>query len=263
MKRKSFALKHWSQAIAAFLFIGWPGKSLAIQPDAVWTPGRTACQALRIVVPRYSTHDLPDLKAAAASGSALKIEVQIDEAGLLTKATLLAGPEKLKNPALRAASQWTFPPLPIEGVKSQRIGMVVFSFMAVGDWVWISAGGREHSHSIPAMPLEKSGKLSKPKDQFIFEQDQFGKPACQDVENPNAQKAQGSVEVQVLISEQGDVLAARAISGHPLLHAASVEAALKWKFKPTLQGGVPVKVAGILTFNYKLQPDRKPDMTRQ
>ncbi|HMY74837.1 MAG TPA: hypothetical protein PLQ88_23665 [Blastocatellia bacterium] len=38
-----------------------------------------------------------------------------------------------------------------------------------------------------------------------------------------------------------------------MLHAASVEAALKWKFKPTLVEGVPVKVEGILTFNDKLQ----------
>ena len=35
------------------------------------------------------------------------------------------------------------------------------------------------------------------------------------------------------------------------------------KFKPSLEGGIPVKVADILTFNYKLQPDGKPDLTRQ
>lgn len=261
MKRKSFTLKHWSLAIAVSLFIGLPGKSLAGHPDTAWTPGETACWAAKIIAPRYSAHDLPDLQTAAAIGDALKIEVRIDEAGLVTKATALTGPEKLRKLALRAASQWTFPPLPTEGVK--RIGLVVFSFMPVADSVWISAGGREYSHSIPAVPLEKSGMLRKPKDQFIFDQEQSGQSACQEAENPNAPKAQGSVVVQVLISEEGNVIAARAISGHPLLHAASVEAALQWKFKPTLTGGVPVKVEGNLTFNYKLQPDGKPDVIRQ
>jgi TonB family protein len=217
---------------------------------------------MRIVVPRYSAHDLPDLKAAATSGNALRIEVRIDVAGVVAKATALSGPEKLKKLALGAASQWRFPALPVESAKAERIGLIVFSFIPSTDWVWIVTGGQEHSHSLPAAPLEKNGQLPKPKDQGVIEQQQHGQNRCQEADIANA-RAQGSVEVQVLISEQGDVLAARAISGHPLLHAASVEAALKWKFKPTLQSGVPVKVAGILTFNYKLQPDRKPDMTRQ
>jgi len=60
--------------------------------------------------------------------------------------------------------------------------------------------------------------------------------------------AAGPVEVQVFISETGRVINARAISGHPLLREAAIEAARKWVFKPTTMSGVPVETQLVLTF---------------
>jgi len=37
------------------------------------------------------------------------------------------------------------------------------------------------------------------------------------------------------------------------LAAVSREAALQWSFKPTTLNGQPVKVKGVLTFNFTLQ----------
>lgn len=67
---------------------------------------------------------------------------------------------------------------------------------------------------------------------------------------PSAKKMQaaGSVQVQVDIAEDGRVFKAKAISGHPLLVNAAVDAARKWVFKPTMLSGVPVKVQSTLTF---------------
>ncbi|HEV2664255.1 MAG TPA: energy transducer TonB, partial [Blastocatellia bacterium] len=70
-----------------------------------------------------------------------------------------------------------------------------------------------------------------------------------------AARVAGKVEVQVTISEQGKVIEAMAISGHPLLRDASVNAARQWVFRPTELSGVPVKVQGILTFNFSLADD--------
>ncbi len=67
-----------------------------------------------------------------------------------------------------------------------------------------------------------------------------------------AARAAGKVEVQVTISEQGEVIEAIAVSGHPLLRDAAVNAAKQWVFKPTELSGVPVKVQGILAFNFTL-----------
>lgn len=65
-----------------------------------------------------------------------------------------------------------------------------------------------------------------------------------------AVRASGAVHVQVLIDEQGNVVSAAAVSGHPLLRAASVQAARESKFVPTLLQDQPVKVSGIIVYNF-------------
>ena len=66
-------------------------------------------------------------------------------------------------------------------------------------------------------------------------------------------RAKGAVAVRILVNEQGDVVSAWAASGHPLLQAAAVEAASQAKFTPTLLSGKPVKVSGIITYNFVLE----------
>jgi TonB family protein len=68
-----------------------------------------------------------------------------------------------------------------------------------------------------------------------------------------AVRASGAVQVQILISETGQVIEATAVSGHPLLRSAAIESAKKWVFTPTRLSDVPVKVQGILTFNFILE----------
>jgi len=62
--------------------------------------------------------------------------------------------------------------------------------------------------------------------------------------------ASGQVVVQVLIDENGNVVAAHATSGHPLLQAAAVGAARSSKFTPTKLSGQPVKVNGVIIYNF-------------
>lgn len=65
-----------------------------------------------------------------------------------------------------------------------------------------------------------------------------------------AVRAGGSVTVQVLISETGSVISANAVNGHPLLRPAAVQAARSAKFSPTMLSGQPVKVSGVITYNF-------------
>ncbi len=65
--------------------------------------------------------------------------------------------------------------------------------------------------------------------------------------------ASGTVAVQILVDEQGRVVSARATSGHPLLRKAAVEAALRARFSPTLLSNQPVKVTGIINYNFVLR----------
>lgn len=68
-----------------------------------------------------------------------------------------------------------------------------------------------------------------------------------------AAHASGTVAVQILIDEGGNVIEATAVSGHPLLRAAATEAARGAKFSPTRLSGEPVTVTGVLVFNFVAQ----------
>ncbi len=72
-------------------------------------------------------------------------------------------------------------------------------------------------------------------------------------EYPAAAKAVmagGAVSVQVTVNESGDVISATAVSGHPLLRSSAEAAAMQAKFSPTFLSGVPVKISGVLTYNF-------------
>lgn len=68
-----------------------------------------------------------------------------------------------------------------------------------------------------------------------------------------AANAQGVVRVRVTVNEEGNVVAAEAVSGHPLLQSAAVDAARAAKFKPTKVDGTPVKVSGVISYNFTLK----------
>lgn len=62
--------------------------------------------------------------------------------------------------------------------------------------------------------------------------------------------ARGKVNVRVLINENGRVVSADAVSGHPLLRNAAEAAARQARFSQTLLSGRPVKVSGVIVYNF-------------
>lgn len=68
-----------------------------------------------------------------------------------------------------------------------------------------------------------------------------------------AAHASGTVSVQVTVDESGSVISARAVSGHPLLQQAAVQSAYQARFAPTLLSGQPVKVTGVIRYNFVAQ----------
>lgn len=63
----------------------------------------------------------------------------------------------------------------------------------------------------------------------------------------------GTVSVQILIDEKGRVVSAHAVGGNPLLSGEAVRAAYQARFSPTTIGDVPVKVSGLINYNFVLQ----------
>lgn len=77
-----------------------------------------------------------------------------------------------------------------------------------------------------------------------------------------AARAEGTVIVEVLVSKTGDVICARSLSGHPLLRAVAVAAALQWKFDPIEVAGNPTKAIGTVAIDFKLtERDMNPTIS--
>ena len=62
----------------------------------------------------------------------------------------------------------------------------------------------------------------------------------------------GVVTVFVLVNEKGQVESVQRASGPALLQQAASDAARRWKFRPMLVDGQPVRVSGYINFNFSL-----------
>ena len=65
-----------------------------------------------------------------------------------------------------------------------------------------------------------------------------------------AARVSGSVPVRVIIDEAGNVTSAGAIGGHPLLQNAARDSGCRAKFEPTAVDGRPVRVTGVVIYNF-------------
>ncbi len=62
----------------------------------------------------------------------------------------------------------------------------------------------------------------------------------------------GVVRVDLTVDENGDVADVQKMSGPALLQAAAKDAIRKWKFRPFVRDGQPVKATGFVSFNFAL-----------
>jgi TonB family protein len=65
-----------------------------------------------------------------------------------------------------------------------------------------------------------------------------------------AVNAQGEVSIKVLLDENGNVISAQVVSGHPLLRSSALQAARSAKFSPTILNGQKVKVDGTIIYRF-------------
>jgi len=63
-------------------------------------------------------------------------------------------------------------------------------------------------------------------------------------------KAAGTVTVQVLVDEKGNVIKANAVSGNALLREACEIAARNARFTPTLLSGEAIKISGVINYHF-------------
>ena len=102
----------------------------------------------------------------------------------------------------------------------------------------------------PPLPLPRTGAIPKTISGGVINGKAISLPKPLYPAAAKAVKASGAVTVQVLVDTSGNVISATAVSGHPLLRSAAVQAARSAKFAPTMLSGQPVSVNGVLTYNF-------------
>lgn len=178
----------------------------------------------------------------------VRIDVVIDESGEVISAEPATGmidvyrpggsglPEKeaantadpvLIDAALDVARKARFSPTFLSGVGVKVKGTIVYRFVAPGE---------DSDNEVPRGGILNDKAVALPAPEY---------PAA-----AKAVNAGGVVVVLVLVDEGGNVIDARAMSGHPLLRASAVTAARQALFAPTSVNGSPVKVSGELTYNF-------------
>jgi protein TonB len=58
------------------------------------------------------------------------------------------------------------------------------------------------------------------------------------------------VKVEVMVDEKGEVAEVQKTSGPSMLQGAAKDAIRKWKFKPFVRDGQPVRATGFVNFNF-------------
>jgi protein TonB len=65
-------------------------------------------------------------------------------------------------------------------------------------------------------------------------------------------KLQGAVELEVSVSENGEVTKVEIVKGNPILTLAAAQAVKHWKFKPFMEDGKAVAVLAPIEVEFKL-----------
>ncbi len=194
-------------------------------------------KAISLPKPVYSE----EAKAAKIQGT-VRIEVLVDEQGNVISAEPVidrTATIKLEDGSTRAVESEAVNPILIES--AQQAAMAAKFSPTLLSGVPVKVRG-VLTYRFSVMPDQVSGGILNGKATSL--------PAPKYPPAAMAVRASGAVSVQITIGENGEVESASAVSGHPLLRAAAVEAARMAKFSPTRLSGNPVKVTGVVVYNF-------------
>lgn len=154
----------------------------------------------------------------------------------------------LREAAENAARQARFAPTMLNGQGVQVKGKVIYNFVTRGAVSEAPGPAVMTGISVPdgAGPVKPHIRGS------VLNGKALSLPAPVYPSAAKAVRAEGAVSVNVLLDEEGNVVTASAVSGHPLLRSAAESAAREAKFSPTFLNGNPVKIQGVLVFNFVL-----------
>lgn len=190
-------------------------------------------------------------------GGAVRVRVEVSESGQVTNAVFLSGPGPVcssitrpdvvlaRETALAAARRAKFTPAMSNGVAVASIANI--SVELPGPKPAASKEGKIKTLTIVGSEPSAGGEPLKG---GVLNGKALSIPSPSYPSAARAVRASGAVQVHLIIDEDGNIFSAEAIEGHPLLRPAAVSATCNAKFSPTLLDGQPVRVSGIITYNF-------------
>lgn len=137
-----------------------------------------------------------------------------------------------------------------QGGSGRDTGAVGANSSGLGEIVALNKLPKEPEDSVPPPPLVKKPTPNKIVSRGVLNGEAKNLPKPIYSLAAKSVGAQGQVTVQVTIDETGRVISANAVTGHVLLRADAEKAARNARFSPTLLSDVPVKVTGVITYNF-------------
>jgi TonB family protein len=252
----------------------------ASQPTAVSEGVITGLLAHR-VNPIY-----PPLARQARIQGAVVLHVIITKSGDVKNVQLISGHPMLAPAAIAAVKQWKYQPYSADGepVEVETNIQVIFrlagepaatgadSPVEVGGNVPCSAAFRDSVGGIvsaipPAAPNDgsSSGRANIIPPPRVRVSEKVMRSRRTEKVNPAypplavTEHIEGSVALNVCVTNAGNVGKVELISGHPMLASAAMEAVLQWKYKPYLLNGQPVEVETLVRLNFTVPPGQESE----
>jgi len=235
------------------------------------SPAEARAMLLEKVVPSY-----PEQATANHIQNNEILDIQIDEMGNVASAKIQSGHPWFAQASLEAVTQWKYRPYLQQGspVRVESTVLIVYRVAGQQDRAPRFPQGMPASvvsiadaPSPPASPVDASQveatQVEAPKhvqlDRKLLEDRVINQ--VQPTYPPIAKAAhiQGDVLLHVVIDKEGRVAQLRAVSGHPILIQAAMDAVKQWSYKPYEVRGEAVGVESTVRVEFRIDGVAKAD----
>ena len=177
----------------------------------------------------------PEGARATQIRGVVELHVEVNNEGKVTRVQRVWGPPVLARAATRAVRRWRYRPVLVNDTPVEVSGEVLLTFRLKQKPAVVD-GGKTHLRRAtcvgPWIPLHRV-----------------------EPEYPHMAKiahVQGDVVLRILVDKLGNVSEATAISGHPMLVPAAIDAVKQWKYPPYVLGTGPVAVEEQVTVRFHM-----------
>lgn len=222
------------------------------------TPDKTVRVSAGVMAGMVISKQMPvypaDAKAAGIQG-AVVLSATITKMGTVENLQVLSGPEKLRDAATSAVSNWRYKPYQLNG-QPVAVSTVITVNFSLGDRGAPEAGVAKTAENADTRPAPEAASQPTPKAvrvssgvmaSLLLHKVTPEYPAL-------AKKARegGTVVLHAIISKTGTVQDLQIISGPTILRDSAVNSVRQWTYKPYLLNGMPVDVETQIVVNYSL-----------